>query len=124
MGKPGSPQEPDNRPPWRVVAALAFCALVLIVLGAALDEGWLVALGVVPVAALPIALLMPAIRISSARAPEHGSQDMNILGGALTVLGVTPSEQNASNRRPRGRAAEGAREDLRPGLSDDRKHQR
>jgi len=123
MAKRGT-QKADNRPPWRVVAALAFCGLVLIVLGAAFEEAWLVALGVVPVAALPIALLMPAMRISSARAPEHGSQDMNILGGALTVLGVKPSEQNASNRGPGGRASEAAREDLDPGLPDDRKRQR
>ena len=44
----------------------------------------------------PVGLLVPAFKISSERAPQRGRgyRDQNFFGGAMTVLGFRPSEQD------------------------------
>jgi 4-hydroxybenzoate polyprenyltransferase len=85
-----------HRPPWRAMAWLALIGIALVVLGVIGDAPWLALIGAIPLGVAPVGLLLPAFKISSERAPQPGRayRDQNFFGGAMTVLGFRPSEQD------------------------------
>lgn len=90
------PAPPSARPPWRAIALLVIVGAGLIGLGAVSEQPWIAMLGIVPLACLPWALLLPALRISRYRRPQNGFRDMNFLGGWMAIWGVTAAERDAT----------------------------
>jgi MFS family permease len=78
------------------MATVALTGVAIIALSAVVDALWLGLIGAMVLGVAPVGLLVPAIKISSERAPREGRgyKDMNFVGGAMTVLGVRPSEQD------------------------------
>jgi hypothetical protein len=70
--------------------------VAIIALSAVVDALWLGLIGAMVLGVAPVGLLVPAIKISSERGPREGRgyKDMNFVGGAMTVLGIRPSEQD------------------------------
>jgi len=96
---PSDPAPPSARPPWRVIALLLIVGAGLIGLGAASEQVWIGVLGTVPLASVPYALLLPALRISRHRRPQNGLRDMNFLGGWMSIWGFTAEERDAALTR-------------------------
>ena len=70
--------------------------VVLVIAGAALDQVWIGAVGALFCVAAPGGLLIPILRNTASR-PSH-ARAQNFVGGTLTILGFSPSEQEAAAR--------------------------
>jgi len=93
------PPPPSARPPWKAIAILSLVGMGMIGLGIATQQDWLAFPGIVPLACVPSALLVPALRISWHRRAQHGYRDMHFLGGLLSILGFNAAERDAAFAR-------------------------
>ena len=89
----------SGRLAWRSILLLVFAAILLFALGALLGQPWLAILALGPLAAATFLLFLPLVKSPAMRPARRRYRDMNSVGGALTVLGFKPTEQDAARKQ-------------------------